>query len=67
MRSTKHVEHVSNLMPSNLPKTCFRMEGLQKNTKTRGADKYENIPKTSVEMKAKSMKKQPPNSTKNNA
>ena len=66
-KPTKHVENVLILEPSDLQKTCFRMEGLQKNTKTRGADKYENIPKTSVEMKAKSMKKQPPNSTKNNA
>ena len=36
------------------------MEWLQKNTKTRGADKYENIPKHSVEMMHKSMKKSIP-------
>ena len=32
-RSTKHVENVLNLMPSDLRKTCFRMERLQKSLK----------------------------------
>ena len=40
------------------------MEGLQKNTKTRGADKYGNIQKNDVGMKQKCMKKQSRNSTK---
>ena len=66
-KPTKNMENVLILEPSDLQKTCFRMEGLQQITKTRGADKYEHIPKSSVEMKPKSMKKQPPNSTKNNA
>jgi hypothetical protein len=35
------------------------MERLQQITKTRGADKYENIPKSSVEIKQKCMKNGP--------
>ena len=66
-KPTKHVENVLILEPSDLQKTCFRIEGLQKNTNTRGADKYENIPKSSIEMKQKCMKKQSRNSTKNDA
>ena len=66
-KPTKNLENVLILKPSDLQKTCFRMEGLQKNTKTRGADKYENIPKSSVNMKQKCMKKRSRNSTKNDA
>ena len=40
------------------------MERLQQITKTRGADKYENIPKNSVGMMHKSIKKRSWNSTK---
>ena len=66
-KPTKHIENVLILEPSDLQKTCFRMEGLQKITKTRGADKYENIPKNSVEMMHKSIKNRSRNSTKNDA
>ena len=66
-KPTKHIENVLILEPSDLQKSCFRMEGLQKITKTRGADKYENIPKTSVEMMHKSIKNRSWNSTKNDA
>ena len=41
------------------------MEELQNTTKTRGADKYENIPKNSVEMMHKSIKKSIPELNKN--
>ena len=44
-KSTKHVENVLNLTPLDLQETRFRMEGLSKTTKIRGADKYENIQK----------------------
>ena len=66
-KPTKHIENVLILEPSDLQETCFRMEGLQKITKTRGADKYENIPKHSVEMMHKSIKNRSRNSTKNDA
>ena len=39
MKSTKHVENVLNLIPLDLQETRFRIEGLSKITKTRGADK----------------------------
>ena len=51
-------------MPSDLPKTCFRMERLQKITKTRGVDKYANILKHGAEMKQKRMKTGPGSQTK---
>ena len=38
-KSTKHVEHVLNLIPLDLQETRFRMEKLPKITKIRGADK----------------------------
>ena len=38
-KSTKNAENVLNLFPSDLQETRFRMEGLSKITKTRGADK----------------------------
>ena len=38
-KSTKHVENVLTLMRLDLQETRFRMEGLSKITKTRGADK----------------------------
>ena len=66
-KSTKHVEHVLNLTPLDLQETRFRMEGLSKITKTRGADKSKTIQKNGVEMKLKSMKNRPQNSTKNDA
>ena len=66
-KSTKHVENVLNLTPSDLQETRFRMEWLSKITKTRGADNYKNISKTNVEVKPKSMKNRRQNSTKNNA
>jgi len=66
-KPTKHVENALILEPSDLQKTCFRMEGLQKITKTRGADRYENIPTNSVEMMHKSIKNRSRNSTKNDA
>ena len=66
-KSTKHVENVLNLIPLDLQETRFRMEGLSKITKTRGADKYKKISKNGVEMKPKSMKNRPQNSTKNDA
>ena len=39
-----------NLLPLDLQETRFRMERLPKTTKTRGADKYEQISKHRVEM-----------------
>ena len=66
-KSTKNAENVLNLLPLDLQETRFRMEGLSKITKTRSADKYKKISTNCAGMKAKSMKKQPPNSTKNNA
>ena len=66
-KSTKHVENVLNLTPLDLQETRFRMEGLSKITKTRGADKSQKIHTTCVEIKQKSMNNRPQNSTKNNA
>ena len=66
-QSTKHVENALNLLPLDLQETRFRMEWLSKITKTRGADKYKTISKNGVEMKPKSMKNRPRNSTKNDA
>ena len=66
-KSTKHVENVLNLTPLDLQETRFRMEGLSKITKTRGADKSKTIRKNGVEMKPKSMKSRSQNSTKNDA
>ena len=51
-------------MPSDFPKMHFRMECLQKNTETRGVDKYANILNNGVEMKHKCMKNRSHNSTK---
>ena len=66
-KSTKHVENVLNLGPSDLQETRFRMERLSKITKTRGADKYKQISKKCVEMNPKSMENRARNSTKNDA
>ena len=66
-KSTKHAENVLNLIPLDLQEMRFRMEWLSKITKTRGADKSKKIQKTCVEMKPKSMKNQPQNSTKDDA
>ena len=66
-KATKHVKNVLNLIPLDLQETRFRMEGLSKITKTRGADKSKTIQKNGVEMKPKSMKNRPQNSTKNDA
>ena len=66
-KATKHVKNVLNLIPLDLQETRFRMEGLSKITKTRGADKYKQISKNCVEMKPQSMKIRPQNSTKNDA
>ena len=66
-KSTKHVEDVPNLIPPDLQETRFRMEGLSKITKARGADKYKKISKNCVEMKPKSTENRSRNSTKNDA
>ena len=66
-KSTRNAENVQNLLPSDLQETRFRMEGLSKITKTRGADKIEHIPKNSVGMMHKSIKNRSRNSTKNDA
>ena len=66
-KSTKHVENVPNLILLDLQETRFRMEWLSKITKTRGADKYKKKSKDGVEMKPKSLKNRPRNSTKNDA
>ena len=66
-KSRKHVENVLNFILLDLQETRFRIEWLSKITKTRGADKYKNISKNSVEMKPKSMKHRSQNSTKNKA
>ena len=66
-KSTKHVENVLNLTPLDLQETRFRMEGLSKITKTRGADKSKTIQKNGVEMKPQSMKIRLQNSTKKDA
>ena len=44
-KSTKHVENVLNLIPSDLQETRFRMDWLPKITKTKGADKYKKMSK----------------------
>ena len=67
MKSTKHVENVPNLVPLDLQETRFRMERLSKITKTRGGDKSKTIQTSGVDMKPKSMKNRPQNSTKNDA
>ena len=66
-KSTKHVENVLNLTPLDLQETSFRMEGLSKITKTRGADKSKTMQTNGVETKPKSMKSRLQNSTKNDA
>ena len=66
-KSTKNAENVLNLLPLDLQETRFRMEGLSKITKTRGADKYKKILKNCAGMKPKSMKNRSRNSTKNEA
>ena len=66
-KATKHVKNVLNLILLDLQETRFRMEGLSKITKTRGADKYNKIQKNGVGMESKSMKSRCQNSTKNNA
>ena len=66
-KSTKNAENVLNLTPLDLQETRFRMEGLSKITKTRGAHKYKQISKNCVGMKPKSMKNRSLNSTKNEA
>ena len=66
-KATKHVKNVLSLIPLDLQETRFRMEGLSKITKTRGADKNKKISKNGVEMKPKSMKNRLRNSTKNYA
>ena len=66
-KSTKHVENVLNVTPLDLQVTRFRMEWLSKITKTRGADKYENIPKNAVDIKQKCMTNPSRTSTKNDA
>ena len=66
-KSTKHVENVLNLTPLDLQETRFRVEGLSKTTKARGADKSNKIQKNGVEMKPNSMTNRPQNSTKNDA
>ena len=67
MKPTKHVENLLKLIPLDLQETRFRMEGLSKITKTRGADKYKKILKNCAGMKPKSMKNRSRNSTKNEA
>ena len=64
-KSTKNAGNVINLIPSDLQETRFRMKGLSKITKIRGADKYKTISKNGVEIKPKSMKNRLQNSTKN--
>ena len=66
-KSTKNAENVLNLIPLDLQETRFRMEWLSKITKTRGANKFKKISTYGVEMKPKSMKTRPQNSTKNDA
>ena len=66
-KSTKNAENVLNLIPLDLQETRFRTEELSKITKTRGGDKSKTIQKNGVEMKPKSMKNRPQNSTKNDA
>ena len=51
----------------DLQETRFRIEGLSKIIKTRGADKYKKISKHGVEMKPKSMKHRSRNPIKNDA
>ena len=44
-KSTQNVENVLNLIPLDLQETRFRMEGLSKPTKIRGADNYKTFQK----------------------
>ena len=66
-KSTKHLENVLILKLSDFQETRFRMEGLPKITKTRGAHQHKKISKNDVEMKPKSMKNRPQNSIKHDA
>ena len=67
MKSKKHAQNVLKLMPRDLWKTSFRMEGLYKITKTRGANNCKNMSKNDVKISQKSMKNGPWSSTKNHA
>ena len=51
-----HIQNVQKIIPLDLQKTRFRIERLQKNTKTRDADKFRKIRTHCVETKLKSMK-----------
>ena len=66
-KPTKHVENLLKLRPLDLQETRFRMEGLSKITKTRGANKYKQISKNGAEIKPKSMENRARNSAKNEA
>ena len=66
-KSTKHVEHVPNVMPLDLQETCFRMEWSQTITKTRGADKSQKQLTKCVKIQPQSMQNRSRSSTKNDA
>ena len=65
-KSTKHVGNVPNLRPSDLQETRFRMERLSKSIEPEVQTNPKNTKKC-VEIKPKSMKNRPQNSTKNDA
>ena len=67
MKSKKHPQNVLRLMPRDLWKTSFRMEGLYKITKTRGANNCKNMSTNDVKISPKSMENGPWSSTKNHA
>ena len=67
MKSKKQAQNVLKIMPWDLWKTSFRLEWLSKIIKTWGANNCENMLKNDVKITPKSLKKEPWNSTKNDA
>ena len=67
MKSKKQAQNVLKVMPWDLWKTSFRLEGLSKIMKTRGANNCENMSKNEVEITPKSLKNEPWNAIKNDA
>ena len=67
MKSNKQAQNVLKVMPWDLRKTSFRLEGLSKIMKTRGAYNCENMSKNDVKITQKSLKNESCNSTKDDA
>ena len=67
MKSKTQDQNVLKVMPWDLWKSSFRLEGLSKIIKTRGANNCENMSKNDVKITPESLKYEPWNSTKNDA